>query len=324
MQFLSSLRTIAYVISGFGIIFFAWAAIFGKVNWKHLSSIGVGLFLLSMIGPFIEYFSGDSSVKSVLGYGNFIDGEFKYVEGTPYGGSVDSSQVPDTNVENNNSSSIIIGGGKGTDSGESEGKKKMSLSDLFNAGKSAVNTIKNVSTAIRDTDWDINNLDNIITNVKTTIDSNSRGFENIKKLAQTGAAVVGQDGLGAIDLSREQGYWEKGQNYAQKIGDLFKKDKSDENSVDPSKPYMPDSSSLGSQASSDGLNPGKINLENNTSNQSSSQSSSSLGSQANQDGLDPGKINLGNNTSNQSSSQSSSSLGSQANQDGLDPGKINW
>ena len=324
LQFLSSLRTIAYVISGFGIIFFAWAAIFGKVNWKHLSSIGVGLFLLSMIGPFIEYFSGDSSVKSVLGYGNFIDGEFKYVEGTPYGGSVDSSQVPDTNVENNNSSSIITGGGKGTDSGESEGKKKMSLTDLFNAGKSAVNTIKNVSTAIRDTDWDINNLDNIITNVKTTIDSNSRGFENIKKLAQTGAAVVGGEGLNAIDTSKEQGYWEKGKNYAQKIGDLFKKDKSDENSVDPSKPYTPDSSSLGSQASSDGLNPGKINLGNNTSNQSSSQSSSSLGSLANQDGLNPGKINLGNNTSNQSSSQSSSSLGSLANQDGLDPGKINW
>ena len=291
LQFLSSLRTIAYVISGFGIIFFAWAAIFGKVNWKHLSSIGVGLFLLSMIGPFIEYFSGDSSVKSVLGYGNFIDGEFKYVEGTPYGGTVDSSQVPDTNVENNNSSSIITGGGKGTDSGESEGKKKMSLTDLFNAGKSAVNTIKNVSTAIRDTDWDINNLDNIITNVKTTIESNSNGFENIKKLAQTGAAVVGGEGLNAIDTSKEQGYWEKGKNYAQKIGDLFKKDKSDENSVDPSKPYMPDSSSLGSQASSDGLNPGKINLGNNTSNQSSSQSSSSLGSLANQDGLDPGKIN---------------------------------
>ena len=323
LQFLSSLRTIAYVISGFGIIFFAWAAIFGKVNWKHLSSIGVGLFLLSMIGPFIEYFSGDSSVKSVLGYGNFIDGEFKYVEGTPYGGSVDSSQVPDTNVENNNSSSIITGGGKGTDSGESEGKKKMSLTDLFNAGKSAVNTIKNVSTAIRDTDWDINNLDDIITNVKTTIDSNSNGFENIKKLAQTGAAVVGGEGLNAIDTSKEQGYWEKGKNYAQKIGDLFKKDKSDENSVDPSKPYMPDSSSLGSQASSDGLNPGKINLGNNTSNQSSSQSSSSLGSQASSDGLNPGKINLGNNTSNQSSSQSSSSLGSLANQDGLDPGKIN-
>ena len=261
LQFLSSLRTIAYVISGFGIIFFAWAAIFGKVNWKHLSSIGVGLFLLSMIGPFIEYFSGDSSVKSVLGYGNFIDGEFKYVEGTPYGGSVDSSQVPDTNVENNNSSSIITGGGKGTDSGESEGKKKMSLTDLFNAGKSAVDTVRNVSNAIQNTDWDINNIDQIIKNFQTTYNENSNGFENIQKLAQTGADVVGGEGVSAIDTSKEQEYWQKGQNYAQKIGDLFKKDNTEDssNQVDPSKPYTPDSSPLASQANQDGLDPGKIN-----------------------------------------------------------------
>ena len=58
MMFLVDLRVLAYIISGFGMVMFAWAAIFNKISWKHFSQIAIGLFMLSMIGPFITYFGG--------------------------------------------------------------------------------------------------------------------------------------------------------------------------------------------------------------------------------------------------------------------------
>ena len=65
MTTLKDLRYLAYIISGFGIIVFAYGAIFGKISWKHLGNIGIGLFLIAMMAPVIEYFTraegGDGS-----------------------------------------------------------------------------------------------------------------------------------------------------------------------------------------------------------------------------------------------------------------------
>lgn len=57
---LIDLRKIVYVIAGFGLIVFAVAAIFNKISYKHLGYIMVGLSLLSLMFPFLEYFSGYS------------------------------------------------------------------------------------------------------------------------------------------------------------------------------------------------------------------------------------------------------------------------
>lgn len=57
---LKDLRQIVYVIAGFGLIMFACLAIFNKISYKHLGYIMIGLSLLSLMFPFLEYFSGYS------------------------------------------------------------------------------------------------------------------------------------------------------------------------------------------------------------------------------------------------------------------------
>ena len=53
------LKPIVYVFAGFGLIAFAWMAIFGKLSWKWFANIAMGLFLVANMGRFIEYFVTD-------------------------------------------------------------------------------------------------------------------------------------------------------------------------------------------------------------------------------------------------------------------------
>ena len=55
---LQDVRKIVYVIAGFGLIMFAVLAIFNKISFKHLAYIMIGLSLLAVMMPFINYFSG--------------------------------------------------------------------------------------------------------------------------------------------------------------------------------------------------------------------------------------------------------------------------
>ena len=65
-------RSVVYVLAGFGLIVFAVMAIFNKISFKHLGYICIGLFLLSVMMPFINYFSG-AQLKDELVYGNFTE-----------------------------------------------------------------------------------------------------------------------------------------------------------------------------------------------------------------------------------------------------------
>lgn len=51
------LKQIVYVFAGFGLIGFAWAAIFNKISWKWFGNIAMGLFLVANMGRLIEYFA---------------------------------------------------------------------------------------------------------------------------------------------------------------------------------------------------------------------------------------------------------------------------
>lgn len=51
------LKQIVYVFAGFGLIAFAWAAIFNKISWKWFANIAMGLFLVANMGRLIEYFA---------------------------------------------------------------------------------------------------------------------------------------------------------------------------------------------------------------------------------------------------------------------------
>ncbi len=61
-NFVIGLRTLAYVISCFGMVMFTFLAITGKINFKHLGFIFISLSMLSATGAIIDYFSG-SSIK---------------------------------------------------------------------------------------------------------------------------------------------------------------------------------------------------------------------------------------------------------------------
>lgn len=224
LQFLSNLRTLAYVLAGFGLIMFAYAAIFNKVNWKHLSSIGMGLFLLAMMGPFIEYFSGNSSVTTALGYGNFMGDQFTYVRGSGAQAAVDESQIPDTSAENNNTARIISGaltGGASDDEDNEEtssNKIKFSIGDIINFGKSAIRTVKDVANVAQNTDWSLSNIGGIISNVENTISHNESGFDSISNLAQIAGGILGKGDFSQVDVNSEL---KTGQDAANRIQDLF-------------------------------------------------------------------------------------------------------
>lgn len=56
-----SVKTIIFVVGGFGLVGVAWGAIWGKINWKWFAALAVGLAIVAAAGSIIEYATGDSS-----------------------------------------------------------------------------------------------------------------------------------------------------------------------------------------------------------------------------------------------------------------------
>ena len=88
---LVDLRQIVYVVSGFGLVVFAVAAIFNKISYKHLGYIMIGLSLLALMFPFLEYFSGEDYFEKreqfSLTFQNFL-------EAKPYANASISGTTP--------------------------------------------------------------------------------------------------------------------------------------------------------------------------------------------------------------------------------------
>jgi len=55
-----SVKTITFIIGGFGLIGIAYQAIIGKVKWGWFAGLAVGLALLAAAGAVVEYATGDS------------------------------------------------------------------------------------------------------------------------------------------------------------------------------------------------------------------------------------------------------------------------
>ena len=62
----SSVKTIIFIIGGFGLVGLAWAAIFGKVNWKWFASLAVGLAILSAASSVVEYATGSTEATTAV------------------------------------------------------------------------------------------------------------------------------------------------------------------------------------------------------------------------------------------------------------------
>ncbi len=66
----ASVKTIIFVVGGFGLVGLAFAAIFGKVNWKWFASLAVGLAILAAAGAIIDYSTGAGEIGIVDTFGN--------------------------------------------------------------------------------------------------------------------------------------------------------------------------------------------------------------------------------------------------------------
>ena len=60
-------KTILYIISGFGLVGIAFLAIRGRISWGWFAGLAAGLAILAAAGAFIEYATGDNSVGEYFG-----------------------------------------------------------------------------------------------------------------------------------------------------------------------------------------------------------------------------------------------------------------
>lgn len=56
-----AVKTIVFVIGGFGLVALAFQAIFGKVKWPWFAGLAVGLAILAAAGAIVEYATGDTT-----------------------------------------------------------------------------------------------------------------------------------------------------------------------------------------------------------------------------------------------------------------------
>ncbi|MDR1693592.1 MAG: TrbC/VirB2 family protein [Lactobacillaceae bacterium] len=61
----SNVKTIIFIVGGFGLVGLAFSAIFGKMKWTWFASLAVGLAVLAAAGAIVEYATGDT--QSQLG-----------------------------------------------------------------------------------------------------------------------------------------------------------------------------------------------------------------------------------------------------------------
>ena len=66
-------RTIIFIIGGFGLVGIAFAAIFGKINWKWFAALAVGLGILAAAGAVVQYATTNQNDNGSTGHSDFGD-----------------------------------------------------------------------------------------------------------------------------------------------------------------------------------------------------------------------------------------------------------
>lgn len=179
---LADLRVIAYIISGFGMVALSYAAIFGKMNWKHLANIGIGLFLLSMMTPFIEYFT--TGKDNTLRFGKYLPAGFSDIYGSDgqvvncVGGTGKEKSIDDCpDVE-------IVGE-------ITKKKDKWSLKDLKGSIQAGLGAVRNASDMYKAAKSTVSNVKSQVSNMKAAIKSGGGGLDGIINAAGAVANATG-------------------------------------------------------------------------------------------------------------------------------------
>ena len=56
-----AVKSIIFIVGGFGLVVLAFMAIFGKLDWKKFSMLAIGLAILAAAGAIVEYATGIDS-----------------------------------------------------------------------------------------------------------------------------------------------------------------------------------------------------------------------------------------------------------------------
>lgn len=186
---LADLRVIAYIISGFGMIALAYAAIFGKMSFKHLANIGIGLFLLSMMTPFIEYFT--TGKDGTLRFGKYLPAGFTDIQGS-------DGQV--YNCGDGGSSEGAATGADGsylcpevtvTGIDQSYKNEKWSFKDLKGSIQAGISAVRNASDMYKAAKTTVTNVANTVSNMKAQIKAGGGGLDGIINAAGAVANATG-------------------------------------------------------------------------------------------------------------------------------------
>ena len=71
----SGMREIIYAVSGFGIIAIVIGSIFGSINWKWLTAIIIGLFVIAATAAIVNYMVGETTITADMITDSLVTGE---------------------------------------------------------------------------------------------------------------------------------------------------------------------------------------------------------------------------------------------------------
>lgn len=215
------LRLIVYALAGFGMIAFAYAAIFGKINFRQLGNIGIGLFILSMTTSIIEYIAYDGAPQ--LQFRDHLpDGDHKSLE-TSALRSVDSGLAEALLLNCDNDldkcpDAALLAAGEGVRTGWGSWED---IKNAINSAKDAIQTAANAYSNVKNT---VNSVTNAAQNIIDAITGSSDAVRQAEKDLETAKNIQNQAQTAVNNAQEKVDNAQKNFDEAQsKVNDLTNK-----------------------------------------------------------------------------------------------------
>lgn len=197
MTTLADLREVVYLFAGFGLIAFAWSAIFNKISWKHFSQIAIALFLLSMMGTFIGYFGYDSTYKA-LKFGQYLADDHEHTlltgeDGAPKDCTKQHSAFNSQVQKDSQAAYAALGDCPAPDVGDQAPaeKKKWSLKDLKGTVQAGIGAIQKANSAYQTAKSTVENVVNQAKTIGNAIKNGEGGLTGVLNTMNTVATASG-------------------------------------------------------------------------------------------------------------------------------------